>query len=102
MDNTHLSSIKTLEQAVAKGKGNGTIYFNLGMAYKGLGNVQKAVRYFGLAVGYCPNEPYYWLYYGVCLYKVRQFNNAKMAMQQANAVGMQWEDLYKAILASYN
>ncbi len=85
-----------LQIAVDEGQRSGENYFNLGKCYYQVGDFQNAAKNYGIAAGYSPNEPIYWLYYGHALQKIGQVEEAKTVLSQASTLSDNLEELLEA------
>lgn len=83
----------TLSQAIKKGAKTGGNYFKLGMAYYLTGDFKNAVTSYGVAVGYSPNKPDYWIYYGEALKQINRNKEAQSVIAYAQSICDDWEDI---------
>jgi len=79
-----------LEQTLRRGKRSANIYFNLAQCYEKMDKPQKATRYYGLAVGYAPNQSNYWKHYAAALEKVGNFEEANGILEYISNIKNDW------------
>lgn len=79
-------AVQSLQDAIQNGNRTGEVYFNLGRSYDSSGDLKSAIKSYGIAVGYSPNEPIYWLHYGYALEKSGQQDEAAAILAQASCL----------------
>lgn len=79
-----------LEQTLRRGKRNADIYFSLAKCYEKMNKFQKATRYYGLAVGYAPNQSSYWRHYAIALENVGNFEEANGVLEYISNIKNDW------------
>ena len=89
-------AVESLKNAIQQGIRTGEVYFNLGRSYDSVGDLQNAVKSYGIAVGYSPNEPIYWLHYGYALQQTGEQEEAITILQQASSLTTSSESLVEA------
>ncbi|MGB1205416.1 MAG: tetratricopeptide repeat protein [Chitinophagales bacterium] len=80
-----------LEQTLRRGRRNADIYFNLAKCYEKMNKLQKATRYYGLAVGYAPNQSMYWQHYATSLKNVGNFEEASGILEYISNIKNGWK-----------
>ena len=79
-----------LEQTLRGGKRSADIYFSLAKCYEQMNKFQKATRYYGLAVGYAPNQAAYWRHYANELENVGNFEEANGILEYIANIKNAW------------
>jgi len=95
MKGEYKTASSKLQTAIDGGERTGENYFNLGKSCYQDGDFQNAAKNYGIAAGYSPNEPIYWLYYGHALQKIGQDEEAKTVLTQASTLSNDLDELVR-------